>query len=257
MRPDADPQGGMNAALAPLRSVQSAVQQFLGLQSAGGILLVAAALLATVLINMPFATGYYRALLRTPVVLQIGDLGLAKPLLLWVNDGLMAIFFFLVGLELKREFLEGELASRDQALLPAIAAVGGMLVPALVYWAINAGDPVTLKGWAIPAATDIAFAVGVLALLGDRVPASLKVFLLALAIMDDLGAIVIIALFYSTDLSEIAVIAAIAALGVLFALNRLGVMRPTAYYLVGVALWLAVLKSGVHAPLAGVLCALF
>ncbi len=243
--------------MAALRSVHSAIQQFLRLESAGGMLLVAGAALATILMNLPQATGYYAALLRVPVTLEVGTFGVSKPLLLWVNDGLMAIFFFLVGLELKRELLEGELASRSQALLPAVAAVGGMVVPALVYWIANAGDPVTIKGWAIPAATDIAFAVGVLTLLGPRVPSSLKIFLLALAIMDDLGAIVIIAVFYSADLSQVALGAAVVALVALFGLNRYGVMRPTAYYIVGVGLWLAVLKSGVHATVAGVLCALF
>ncbi len=245
-----------DAAMAGLRAVQSAIQRFLLLESAGGILLVGAAVLATLLMNSPLAGGY-AAFLQLPVTMQFGDLGVSKPLLLWINDGLMAIFFFLVGLELKRELLEGELSTRSQVLLPAAAAIGGMAVPAIVYVLFNAGDPVAIKGWAIPAATDIAFAVGVLTVLGTRVPASLKIFLLALAIIDDLGAIIIIALFYTGGLSTLALLVAAVAMVVLLAFNLGGVMRPTAYYIVGVALWLAVLKSGVHATLAGVLCAAF
>lgn len=245
-----------DAGMAPLRAVQSAIQRFLQLESAGGILLVGATVLATLVMNSPLA-GVYAAFLQVPVTVQFGELGVAKPLLLWINDGLMAIFFFLVGLELKRELLEGELSTRGQVLLPAAAAIGGMVVPAAVYALLNAGDPVAITGWAIPAATDIAFAVGVLTLLGSRVPASLNIFLLALAIIDDLGAIIIIALFYTSKLSTLALIVAAVAMVVLLAFNVGRVMRPTAYYIVGIALWLAVLKSGVHATLAGVLCAAF
>ena len=191
-------------------------------------------------------------MLDIPVAVQIGALSIAKPLLLWINDGLMAIFFLLVGLEIKREVLEGELSSRQQAALPVIAAIGGMAAPAIVYAVLNWGDATALRGWAIPTATDIAFAVGVLTLLGRRAPVSLKIFLLALAIMDDLGAIVIIAIFYTADLSAVSLTLAVAALATLVALNRAGVTRTATYVLVGVLLWTFVLKSGVHATLAGV-----
>jgi NhaA family Na+:H+ antiporter len=227
------------------------IREFLRLESAGGILLCLAAALALFWANSP--TGrLYQGLLDVPVAVQVGPLEIAKPLLLWVNDGLMAIFFFLVGLEIKREVLAGELSSVSKAALPAIAAVGGMAVPAAVYAALNWGDPVTISGWAIPAATDIAFALGVLSLLGSRVPASLKVFLLALAILDDLGAIVIIALFYTHGLSMLSLALAAAGLLGLFLLNRAGVLRIAAYVLVGAFVWVCVLKSGVHATLAGV-----
>ena len=188
--------------------------------------------------------------------MAIGAFVIDKPLLLWINDGLMAVFFFLVGLEIKRELLEGELSTWRTAALPAFAAIGGMAVPAFVYLAINSGSPETLDGWAIPAATDIAFALGVLALLGPRVPTALKVFLLALAILDDLGAIVIIAAFYTADLSLASLGIAGVGATVLLAMNLLGVTRPSLYIVIGVAIWAAVLKSGVHATLAGVLVAL-
>ncbi|AWK86501.1 Na+/H+ antiporter NhaA [Azospirillum thermophilum] len=229
----------------------TAIRKFLELEAAGGILLVLAALVAMVLANSP-GSPLYSGFLATPVAVQVGALAIAKPLLLWINDGLMAVFFLLVGLEIKREMLEGELSSLSSAGLPAIAALGGMIMPAAVYLAINWGNPATTAGWAIPAATDIAFALGVLALLGTRAPASLKLFLLALAIMDDLGAIVIIALFYTADLSLAALGLAGVGLAVLFAMNRMGVTRIAAYVLVGVFLWVCVLKSGVHATLAGV-----
>lgn len=228
---------------------------FIHHEAAGGIILLAAAVLALVLANSPLA-GLYDRFLETPVTVRIGGLNLDKPLLLWINDGLMAIFFFLIGLEIKRELIVGELSSFDRALLPAIAAVGGMAVPALVYVALNWTDPVALKGWAIPAATDIAFAVGVLALLGSRAPASLKIFLLALAIIDDLGAIIIIAVFYTADLSVTSLqLATVGILG-LIALNLRGVTRIAPYALVGLFIWVCVLKSGVHATLAGVIVAL-
>ena len=224
-------------------------------EAAGGIVLMAAAVLAMLLANSPLHHAY-DALLETPVSVRIGAIGIDKHLLHWINDGLMAIFFLLVGLEIKREMLKGALSSVEQAALPAIAAVGGMLVPALVYTACNWGNAATLSGWAIPAATDIAFAIGVLALLGPAVPASLKIFLLALAIIDDLGAIVIIALFYTENLSVTAL--ALAGVGglVLLALNRSGVTRIAPYMLAGVFMWVCVLKSGVHATLAGVATAL-
>jgi Na+:H+ antiporter, NhaA family len=230
------------------------IRDFLRLESAGGILLVAAAAVAMVLANSPFAA-QYDGFLATPVEIRIGDFQIAKPLLLWINDGLMAVFFLLIGLELKREMLEGRLSSYKQVLLPAIAAVGGMAVPAAVYFFLNRGDPVALQGWAIPTATDIAFALGVLSLLGNRVPASLKLFLVTLAILDDVGAIVIIALFYTSDLSGVSLTWAAMALLALFALNRRGVVHMAAYVLVGIVLWVSVLKSGVHATLAGVVLA--
>ncbi len=224
-------------------------------EAAGGVLLMMAAALALLLDNSPLAW-LYDGLLATPVVVQVGALLIDKPLLLWINDGLMAVFFFLVGLEIKRELLEGRLSSWRQAALPAIAALGGMIVPALIYLAIAGGNPAAARGWAIPAATDIAFALGVLALLGSRVPAALKVFLLALAILDDLGAIVIIALFYTADLSLSSL--AIGGIGaaILIAMNRLGVRRVAPYLLIGLVMWVCVLKSGVHATLAGVIVAL-
>ncbi len=231
------------------------LQEFMREDSASGILLIIAALLAMFLVNSPFS-GFYDALLDTPVEIRIGDLHLDKPLLLWINDGLMAVFFMLIGLEVKREFLEGELSRPDQIILPGLGAIGGMLVPAAIYFVINQGDPVALRGWAIPAATDIAFALGVISLLGKRVPVSLRVFLMALAIFDDLGAIVIIAIFYTSDLSFSSLVIALAAIAVLSALNVAGVTRVSAYVIVGAILWVAVLKSGVHATLAGVILGL-
>ncbi|MBY4676086.1 Na+/H+ antiporter NhaA [Marinobacterium arenosum] len=228
-----------------------ALQAFIRLESASGILLIAAMVLAMLMANTPL-TGIYDWVLRLPVEVRVGPLELAKPLLLWINDGLMAIFFLLVGLEVKREALVGQLSDRSKMALPAIAALGGMLVPALVFYLFNAGDPTTLRGWAIPTATDIAFALGVLSLLGNRVPAAAKLFLMALAIMDDLGAIVIIAVFYTSDLSVASLVLAGICLVVLALMNRLGVVRIAAYVLVGVVLWISVLKSGVHATLAGV-----
>ena len=235
--------------------VISALREFLKMESASGILLVVAAILAMVVNNSPLS-GFYDQLLNMPVEIRIGAVHIDKPLLLWINDGLMAVFFFLVGLEIKREVLEGELSNPAQIALPAFGAVGGMVVPALVYVAFNWGDSLALNGWAIPAATDIAFALGVLSLLGKRVPAALKVFLLTLAILDDLGAILIIALFYSGDLSLASLEVAAAALVMLVILNRRNVVNIVPYALIGVVLWAAVLKSGVHATLAGVVLAL-
>ena len=232
------------------------LREFLRLESANGILLIIATGLAMVVVNSP-AKPLYDMFLDLPVEVRIGQLELAKPLLLWINDGLMAIFFLLIGLEIKREFLEGELSEPSRIVLPAIGAIGGMVIPALVYVLINFRDPIALSGWAIPAATDIAFALGILALLSPRIPASLKLFLLTLAIIDDLGAIIIIALFYSGDLSWISLLVAVGALLVLFWLNRRGVMEIAPYILLGIVLWVAVLKSGVHATLAGVLLAFF
>jgi NhaA family Na+:H+ antiporter len=228
---------------------------FMQHDAASGVVLLGAALLALILQNSP-ASWLYDSLLGTPVTVRVGALMVDKPLLLWINDGLMAVFFFLVGLEIKRELMVGELSTAKQAALPLIAAVGGMLVPALIYSAINWADDVALHGWAIPAATDIAFAVGVLALLGPRVPTALKVFLLALAIIDDLGAIIIIAFFYTAHLSLEALALAAVGIAVLAILNFRGVTRIAPYALVGVFIWLCVLKSGVHATLAGVATAL-
>ncbi len=199
----------------------------------------------------------YAAFIDIPVEIRVGTFGIAKPLLLWINDGFMAVFFLLVGLELKREILEGELSNRSQFLLPGIGAIGGMLLPALLYAWINRGDPVALQGWAIPAATDIAFALAILSLLGSRIPPALRVLLVSIAIFDDLGAIVIIALFYTDGLSMTALAVAAACLPVLAALNRRGVVERAPYLLIGAIMWVAVLKSGVHATLAGVVLAMF
>lgn len=234
---------------------QNSLQQFLKLESAGGIVLCGAAAIALALANSPLET-LYTQLLNIPFAIQIGGLAIAKPLLLWVNDGLMAVFFMLVGLEVKREVVEGELSRVANAALPAIAAVGGMTGPALVYLACNWGDSEALRGWAIPTATDIAFALGVLALLGPRVLPSLKVFLLAVAIIDDLGAIIIIAAFYTAELSLIALILAGVGVAALVALNISGVSHRAAYMLAGVFIWVCVLKSGIHATLAGVIVGL-
>jgi len=232
--------------------VTRAIRQFLRLEAAGGIILIMAAIVALVLANSPLYD-LYQQFLNSPVQFHFMALDINKTLLLWVNDGLMAIFFLVVGLEVKRELMCGSLASREQAIFPAIAALGGMLAPALIYLAFNHADPVTSQGWAIPAATDIAFALGVMALLGNRVPTSLKVFLLALAIIDDLGVIVIIALFYTHEVSLPALGVAAASIAVLGYLNWRGVGKTSVYLLVGAVLWTAILKSGVHATLAGVI----
>jgi NhaA family Na+:H+ antiporter len=233
-----------------------ALREFMKLESASGILLVAAGVLALVAANTPLFDRY-ELLLQTPIRIQVGTFALDKTLLIWINDLLMAIFFLLVGLEIKREVVAGELADKAKVALPAVAAVGGMVVPAAIYAWLNWNDPVGLRGWAIPSATDIAFALGVLSLFGERVPVGLKIFLMTLAVLDDLGAIVIIALFYTSDLSVPALTAATVALAVLTVLNRTGVMRIAPYILIGTALWVFVLKSGVHATLAGVATALF
>jgi len=230
------------------------LKEFLRLESAGGILLVIAMFLAMIVVN----TGLwplYKGLLAIPLEIRIGDFEIAKPLLLWINDGLMAIFFFLIGLEVKREVLEGELSDPAQIMLPAVAAVGGVVVPALVFTWFNYGDESAMNGWAIPTATDIAFALGILSLLGKRVPPSLKLFLLTLAIIDDLVAILIIAIFYSVDISTLSLVIAGTAYAILVIQNWRGVMRLTSYLVFGLIMWAAVLKSGVHATIAGVLLA--
>jgi len=232
----------------------AAVRDFLKWESAGSVVLLAAALLAMVLSNSP-AAGLYESLLHLPFGVTLGPVGLTKPLLLWINDGLMAIFFFLVGLEIKREVLEGELSNLSQLALPGLAAVGGMVAPALIFIACNWPHAENLAGWAIPAATDIAFAVGILGLVGTRAPLSLKIFLLALAILDDLGAIIIIAIFFTTDLSWLSLGLAGGAIVVLTLLNRCNVQSLAAYVLVGIVMWVFVLKSGIHATLAGVVLA--
>ncbi|WKV97504.1 Na+/H+ antiporter NhaA [Pseudomonas sp. H22_DOA] len=232
-------------------ALRSTFTRFFQLEAASGLLLIAAAILALI-INNSQLSWLYSGLLDTPVVAQIGALKIAKPLLLWINDGLMALFFLLIGLEVKREVLDGQLSRPSQLVLPGAAAIGGMLVPALIYWFLNRDNPAALDGWAIPTATDIAFALGVLALLGKRIPVSLKLFLMTLAIIDDLGAIVIIAIFYSGDLSTLSLGLAAACIAALVALNRLGVVKLGPYMIIGLILWVCVLKSGVHATLAGV-----
>ncbi|MGB5506426.1 MAG: Na+/H+ antiporter NhaA [Sulfurovum sp.] len=226
-------------------------QDFIKKESTPGILLIIVTILALFLENT-FMHDFYTSFLHTPVEIRFGDLQIAKPLLLWVNDGLMAVFFFVIGLEVKREVKEGHLSSLSQITLPGIAAIGGMVVPALVFIAFNKGEEFSMNGWAIPTATDIAFALGILSLLGNRVPASLKIFLMALAIIDDLGAILIIAFFYTSELSTISIIIAGISLLVLFIMNRMDVAIKSAYIVVGIILWVSVLKSGVHATLAGV-----
>lgn len=233
----------------------TAIQNFMKKDTSGGIVLMIAAVLAMIANNTILAP-FYSGFLNAPVTLQLGDLVIAKTAVLWINDGLMAIFFFLVGLEIKREVMEGELSSFDKAALPALAAVGGMAGPALVYVALTTGDPTAFNGWAIPAATDIAFALGILALVGARAPASLKVFLLALAIIDDLGAIIIIAIFYTADLSTGALGLSFAGLALAMLLSRMGVKSLAPYVIIGAFMWVCVLKSGVHATLAGVAIAL-
>ncbi len=233
-----------------------AIDRFFKHDASGGILLMLSAVLAMIVANSALSP-HYEALLSTYLKIQIGETGLAKPLLLWINDGLMAIFFFLVGLELKHEIMEGKLKNPSDVVLPGMAAVGGMVVPALIYVALNLNNAATLNGWAIPAATDIAFALGILALVGKRAPASLKIFLLTLAILDDLGAILIIALFYTAELKVDYLLMALVPLAGMLWLNLRGTHRVAPILLLGVVLWVLVLKSGVHATVAGVLTAFF
>lgn len=227
------------------------IEEFIKKESASGMLLIFATILALIFSNTMLSP-LYASFLHIPVEIRVGALHLDKSLYHWVNDGLMAIFFLLIGLEVKREILEGHLSSLRQITLPGFAAVGGMIVPAGIYLIFNQNNPIAIRGWAIPTATDIAFALGVLSLLGNRVPISLKIFLLALAIIDDLGAIVIIALFYTAELSTLSIAAAFVSLLVLITLNVFGVSKKAAYFIVGTILWISVLKSGVHATLAGV-----
>lgn len=227
-------------------------KRFLKLESASGILLLIFACLAIFLANTPLDQVYFN-FLETPVSIQIGAFSIYKPLLMWINDGFMAVFFILVGLEVKRELMIGAISSYQRAIFPAVGALGGMVVPVVVFMLLNWQHPEFQKGWAIPMATDIAFALGVLALLGKQVPFALKIFLLALAIIDDLGAIVVIAIFFSHDLSSTALISALISIAVLIVLNRMRVTALCAYVVVGIILWASVLKSGVHATLAGVI----
>lgn len=233
----------------------NALTDFFRLEAAGGILLIAAAAFALLCANTPLAT-FYDGFRELPVVLQFGDLRIAKPLLLWINDGLMAVFFLLVALEIKREALSGQLSSRDQLILPMLCAVAGVAVPSAIFWWINQDDATALRGWAVPAATDIAFALGILSLLGSRVPVGMKLLLSTIAVVDDLAAIIIIALFYTSDLSMTALAWAGAAIAGMFVLNRRKVTTLTPYLLLGVVVWVCVLKSGVHATLAGVITGL-
>lgn len=228
------------------------IQHFLKMESSGGILLLMAAVLAMIFANSSLSS-YYFDFLQTEVVLKVGSFNIDKPLLLWINDGFMAVFFILVGLEVKRELFEGSLSSVQKAVFPAFAAVGGMIVPAIIFWLINRNEPEYIQGWAIPMATDIAFALGIVALLSKQVSPALKMFLLALAIIDDLGAIVVIALFFSHEISTTALIIASMAIIILFAMNRYKVIGLINYAIIGSILWASVLKSGVHATLAGVI----
>ena len=215
-----------------------------------------AALMAMIFANTS-ASSLYNHFLELPVQVSFGDFAIAKPLLLWVNDGLMALFFLLIGLEIKREMLDGNLSSPKQIILPGIAAAAGIIFPALIYVFFNQSDDIGIRGWAIPSATDIAFALGVFSLFGTRLPISLKLFLLSVAIFDDIGAIVIIALFYSSELSTTSLMVAIIGLAILFCLNRFKVNSLTPYLFIGLVVWIAVLKSGVHATLAGFAIAWF
>lgn len=231
------------------------VKEFIKKGSSSGIILIFITLLALFLRNSPFSV-YYVNILQTPIQVSVGELlELKKPLLLWINDGLMALFFLLIGLEIKRELLGGHLSSLSKIALPGLAAIGGMLFPALIFIAFTYDDPFALKGWAIPTATDIAFALGILSLLGNKVPVTLKIFLMALAIMDDIGAILIISIFYTHELSFISMFLAFCCFIILLIMNKLNVVRITAYIIVGIFLWISVLKSGVHATLAGIILA--
>lgn len=233
------------------------IRRFIRLDAAAGMMLMVATVFALAFANWSVTATGYQQFLTMPVEMRFGALEINKNLLLWINDGLMAIFFLLIGLEVKRELVEGTLASRQQAMLPLAAAVGGMIFPALLFLVFNANNEMTRAGWAIPTATDIAFAIGVLTLLGKRVPAGLKVFLLALAIIDDLGAILIIALFYTQQIFWPALGGAVLAIAALAYLNRQQVRKTSVYLLVGIVLWVCILKCGVHATLAGVIVGFF
>lgn len=237
-------------------SQESFIAGFFKLESSGGIILMVAAVFAMICANTPLQS-YYSLILDTPMEIRIGAFEIAKPLLLWINDGLMAVFFFLVGLELKRELIEGELTDRRNIVLPGIGAIGGMAVPAAIYIFFNLDDSTALAGWAIPAATDIAFALGVLTLLGSRVPTAIKIFLTSLAIFDDIGAILIIAVFYTAKISFFSLVVVACCIPLLLLFNRRQIESKSLYIMVGVIMWAAMLKSGVHATLAGVILAMF
>jgi len=239
-----------------MKILKKSLLNFINRESAIGVLLILATLFAMLVANSTWSSLYVQ-FLNLPVVVTIHELEINKPLLLWVNDGLMAIFFFMVGLELKREVLEGHLKERSKIILPIFGALGGMFVPAIIYTLFNWNEPYAWRGWAIPMATDIAFALGVLSLLGKRVPSSLKVFLMTLAVIDDLGAIAVIALFFGGDLSAVAIGISSVLILVMWIMNRSGVTNNAAYILLGIVVWVAVLKSGVHATIAGVIVALF
>ncbi len=232
------------------------IRRFVKLEAASGLMLMAATVLALIAANSPWQS-FYESALSIKLTVAIEDFAISKPIFLWINDGLMAIFFLLVGLELKREAIVGELNSPKKVMLPAIGALGGMVFPALIYAGININNPISIQGWAIPTATDIAFALGILILLGDRIPSSLKIFLVSLAIFDDLGAIIIIAIFYTDHLSMSALFVSATCIAVLWAMNRIDVVSKAGYLMVGLVMWVALLKSGVHATLAGVILALF
>lgn len=236
--------------------LKTQLRAFFQWEPASGVLLMVAAGLALIFANIPATVAWYQDLLSIPFQVSGGSIKIEKPLLLWINDGLMAIFFLSVGLEIKREFIKGHLAKPSQILLPGVAALGGMLLPALIYVTFNYQDAYLLRGWAIPSATDIAFTMGVLALLGSRIPVALKVFVMTLAVLDDLGAVVVIALFYTGDLSTRSLVAALICTALLLVLNRSKVRNTPAYMIVGAVLWVSVLKSGVHATLAGIILAM-
>ena len=239
-----------------VRRLVKPLQEFLRLETSAGYVLMTATTAAMIVANSPLAAKYH-SLLQFPLTIGISRFTISRTSVHWIDDGLMVLFFFVIGLELKRELIEGHLSSLRRASLPAFAAAGGMLGPALIYVALNRHDPLAMHGWAIPTATDIAFALGVLSLLGKQVPPALKAFLLSIAIFDDLGAIVVIAVFYVAELHLVPLVVAGVLIMVLFALNRLNVIRPAVYFLVAFFLWLAILKSGVHATLAGVVVAMF
>jgi len=236
--------------------LKTLIDEFLKLEAASGILLMVAAVCALILANSPFAS-LYDLLITTPVEIRIGTLEIAKPLLLWINDGLMAMFFFLVGLELKRELLEGELSKKENIILPAAGAVGGIAVPGLVYTWFNFHDATAMQGWAIPTATDIAFALAILGMLGSRIPISVKIFLTSLAIFDDIAAIVIIAMFYTANISMLSLAFTLSCLPLLYILNRKGIDSSIPFIVIGTLMWVAMLKSGIHATLTGVILAFF
>ncbi len=254
-RPNGLKTGPLGGVAKVAGKVTAAFTAFARMEASGGIALVLAAIAAMIVANSHWSPLYHEVL-ESKIGFAIGDYALKKTVLHWINDGLMAIFFFLVGLEVKREIMEGELSTPAQAILPLLAALGGMVAPALIYLFVTSGDPTAARGWAIPTATDIAFALGVLALLGSRVPVALKAFLLAVAIFDDMGAIAIISVFFTEHLAMIPLMIAGVTTAVLFAFNLAGSRRLSLYLLLGFILWFAVLKSGVHATLAGVIAAL-